>query len=373
MAQRAEALGYDSLWFADHLLMKMPEVEPQGAWEAWSVLAALGAVTERIELAPFVTCTGYRNPSLIAKIAETVDEISSGRLILGIGAGWAEPEYRAFGFPFDHRVSRFEEGLRIVHGLLRHGRVDFVGRFHEARQCELQPRGPRPGGPPILIGSIGARMLDLLARYGDLWNAYFSHTKNRPDGVPPLRERVDAACRAAGRDPATVGRTAAEVPLLVGTLGKACGTFGAFVAGDRDVIDLILQRARSYIYTTALPPAVAAATRASLAILRAEGARRAHLAQLINRFRAGAAQRGLPLAASITAIQPILMPGAEQCLAASRMLMERGFWVSAIRHPTVPAGTERLRVTLSAGHREPDVEALLDALAAVLPAARGAA
>jgi 8-amino-7-oxononanoate synthase len=169
------------------------------------------------------------------------------------------------------------------------------------------------------------------------------------------------------------GLSADEVPLLMGTLGKACGTFGAFVAGDRAVIELILQRARSYIYTTALPPAVAAATRASLAILRAEGGRRERLGQLIARFRMGAAQRGLPLATSITPIQPILVPGAEQCMAASRQLMERGFWVSAIRHPTVPAGTERLRVTLSAGHREQDVEALLDALAAILPAAQGLA
>jgi 8-amino-7-oxononanoate synthase len=169
------------------------------------------------------------------------------------------------------------------------------------------------------------------------------------------------------------GLSAVEVPLLVGTLGKACGTFGAFVAGDRAVIDLILQRARSYIYTTALPPAVAAATRASLAILREETWRRDRLNQLIARFRSGAAGRGLPLAASSTPIQPVLVPGAAQCLAASAQLMERGFWVSAIRHPTVPAGTERLRVTLSAGHREEQVDALLDALAAVLTVARGAA
>jgi alkanesulfonate monooxygenase SsuD/methylene tetrahydromethanopterin reductase-like flavin-dependent oxidoreductase (luciferase family) len=151
----------------------------------------------------------FRNPAHLAKLADTVEEISGGRLILGIGAGWHEAEYRAFGYPFDHRVSRFEEGLRIVHGLLRQGQVDFIGRFHEARDCELRPRGPRPEGPPILIGSIGARMLGLLARYADLWNAYFPHTKNRPTGVAPLRDRVDAACREAGRDPATLGRTAA--------------------------------------------------------------------------------------------------------------------------------------------------------------------
>jgi 8-amino-7-oxononanoate synthase len=169
------------------------------------------------------------------------------------------------------------------------------------------------------------------------------------------------------------GLTADEAPLLVGTLGKAAGSFGAFVAGDRDVIDLVLQRARSYIYTTAMPPAVAAATRASLRLLREEGWRREQLAARIAQFRAGAAQRGLALMASATAIQPILVPGAARCLAASAALRERGFWVGAIRHPTVPAGTERLRVTLSAGHEAGQVEALLDALGACLPATEGAA
>jgi 8-amino-7-oxononanoate synthase len=164
------------------------------------------------------------------------------------------------------------------------------------------------------------------------------------------------------------GLSSREVPLLVGTLGKACGTSGAFVAGDRDVIDLVLQRARSYIYTTAMPPAIAAATRASLRIMRTEGRRRDRLAQLVARFRAGASAMGLPLAASTTPIQPIAVPGAAAALEASRLLRERGFWVSAIRHPTVPAGTERLRVTLSAGHREADVDALLEAMGEVISA-----
>ena len=129
MARVIEDLGFDSLWFADHLYMKVSGHEPQGAWECWSMLSAFAAVTERIELAPFVTCTGYRNPALIAKIAETVDEISGGRLILGLGAGWAEPEYEAFGFPFDHRASRFEEALAIITGLIRTGHVDFEGQY----------------------------------------------------------------------------------------------------------------------------------------------------------------------------------------------------------------------------------------------------
>jgi 8-amino-7-oxononanoate synthase len=158
------------------------------------------------------------------------------------------------------------------------------------------------------------------------------------------------------------GLDAEQVPLLVGTLGKALGSFGAFVAGSRDVVDLILQRARSYIYTTALPPAVAAATRAALKIVAEEGWRRERLAVLIARFRSGAAQRGLPVLSSPTAIQPVLLPGAAACLAASRALMDRGYWVGAIRHPTVAAGTERLRVTLCAAHSDEQVEGLLDAL-----------
>lgn len=165
------------------------------------------------------------------------------------------------------------------------------------------------------------------------------------------------------------GLGTAEVPLLMGTLGKAAGSFGAFVAGDREAIELILQRARSYIYTTAMPPAIAAATRAALAILREEPGRRERLQRLIAIFRSGAAARALPLMTSITAIQPVLVPGASRVLAASEALRQRGFWVSAIRYPTVPAGSERLRVTLSAAHSDAQVESLLDALAQCVPAA----
>ena len=157
-----------------------------------------------------------------------------------------------------------------------------------------------------------------------------------------------------------------QVPLLVGTLGKALGSFGAFVAGQRDLIELVMQRARSYIYTTALPPAVAAATREALRIVDRDSAPRERVHALTRRFRVGASQMGLAIGASTTPIQPLLLGDAAHCLAASQRLMDRGYWVAAIRSPTVPAGTERLRINLSAAHQDHEVDGLLDALHAVL-------
>ena len=215
--RRAEELGYDAVWIPDHLVIDIPRpgARPEGAWEGWSLVAALAAATERITIGLLVTCTAFRNPALLAKMADTVDEISGGRLILGLGAGWCELEFRMFGYPFDHRVGRFEEALQIIAPLLRDGHVDFEGTYYQVRDCELRPRGPRPQGPPILVGSSskGVRMLGLTARYADIWNRDF-------DGVNPGYEpyskedlaasqaKVDAACAAIDRDPATLARTA---------------------------------------------------------------------------------------------------------------------------------------------------------------------
>ena len=209
MARMAEDLGFDSIWNADHLIYRFPGKDVQGPWESWSLLAALAAVTSRIEIGPLVSCTSFRNPALLAKIADTVDEISGGRLVLGLGAGWHEPEYIAFGYPFDRRVSRFAEAIVIIHGLLRTGIVDFEGTYYSAPSCELRPRGPRPEGPPIMIGSTAPRMLGLLATYGDIWNAW---ARQSLDELAEDRQKVDAALEKAGRDPATVERT---VSLLV--------------------------------------------------------------------------------------------------------------------------------------------------------------
>jgi alkanesulfonate monooxygenase SsuD/methylene tetrahydromethanopterin reductase-like flavin-dependent oxidoreductase (luciferase family) len=207
-AQRAEALGFDSLWVPDHLLLRWQE-QTRGIWECWSLLAALAAVTHRVELGSLVACTAFRSPALLAKMADTIDEISGGRLIVGLGAGWDGPENQAFDMKSDHRVDRFEEALQIIVPLLRTGRVDFTGTYYQARECELRPRGPRPGGPPILIGAKGPRMLRLAATYADLWNA--EGPGHRPEEMSTRRAAGDAACVAVGRDPATLGRSASVV------------------------------------------------------------------------------------------------------------------------------------------------------------------
>jgi len=209
MTRTAEEVGFDSVWIVDHLIVAQEGRETIGVWECWSLLSALAATTSTIELGTLVSCSSFRNPALLAKMAETVDEISAGRLILGLGAGHHDPEYRAFGFPWDHRVGRFEEALQIAHPLLRTGHADYRGKFHAAQDCVLRPRGPRPGGPPIMIGTTGERMLRLTARYADAWNVYYSANQNRASRIPAVRDQVDAACRAEGRDPATLERTAA--------------------------------------------------------------------------------------------------------------------------------------------------------------------
>jgi 8-amino-7-oxononanoate synthase len=169
------------------------------------------------------------------------------------------------------------------------------------------------------------------------------------------------------------GVPASEVALLVGTLGKAFGTFGAFIAGDADVIELLVQTARPYVYTTALPQCLAAATRTALTLIEREGWRRERLRGLIARFRAGAAAFSLPLASSATPIQPIRLATSAAALRASRALEERGFWVAAIRPPTVPAGGARLRITLSAAHSEAQVDELVETLGAVFAMAQAGA
>jgi alkanesulfonate monooxygenase SsuD/methylene tetrahydromethanopterin reductase-like flavin-dependent oxidoreductase (luciferase family) len=225
ITQAIEDLGYDSVWLGEHLLYRWPDRPTRGPWEAWSLLAAVAASTSRVEFGPLVACTAFHNPAVLAKQADTIDEISGGRLILGLGAGWNETEFRAFGVPFDHRVDRFEEAFTIIRTLLQDGAIDFDGRFYQARDCELLPRGPRPGGPPLMIGSNGPRMLRIAVPHVEAWNTWFADIGNTPTGVGVLRARVDDACRDVGRDPAAVGRTAAVLVSLPGGTGRVQGSY----------------------------------------------------------------------------------------------------------------------------------------------------
>jgi len=205
IATQAETCGFDSIWLPDHFLYRRSGEPIQGTWECWTMLAALAEATRRVEIGTLVLCNSFRNPAVLAKMATAVDEVSRGRLILGVGAGWNEPEYQAFGFPFDHRVDRLEEALQILGPMLRKGRVDFAGRYYQARDCQDVPRGPRPDGPPLMVGAEGPRMLRLAARYADLWNTGYM---GRPDTMATPLTKIEAACRQVGRDPATLGVTA---------------------------------------------------------------------------------------------------------------------------------------------------------------------
>lgn len=199
-AMHCEEIGLDSIWVYDHLLYKQKS-KITGIWEGWSMLAALAACTQKVELGPLVACNSFRNPALLAKMAHTVDEISGGRLVLGVGAGWNQPEYEAFGFPYDHRVDRFEEALQIIRPLLKEGHVDFSGKYYTARDCEIAPRSPRPGGPPLLIGAGKPRMLRLTAQYADLYNVGYMTIPRST--VAPLRA-LKKACQQEGRDLASL-------------------------------------------------------------------------------------------------------------------------------------------------------------------------
>ncbi|MCL1599211.1 MAG: LLM class flavin-dependent oxidoreductase [Actinomycetia bacterium] len=205
MAIAAEDVGFDSLWLGDHLLYRR-DGEVTGPWEAWSTLAAIGAVTKRIEIGPLVAATSFHNPAMLAKKAVTIDEISDGRFILGIGAGWNRTEYDAFGFPFDHRASRFEEAFTIIRTLLRDGVIDFEGEYYTLRDCALVPPA-RPGRPPIMIGSEGPRVLRASLPYAERWNGWYAWYGNTPEGARELLDKVDEACIDVGRDSSEVEKS----------------------------------------------------------------------------------------------------------------------------------------------------------------------
>lgn len=223
MATLAEDVGFDALWVGDHLLYRNPGEPARGPWEAWSQLAALAAITSRVAIGPLVAATSFHSPAMLAKKAATVEEISGGRLILGLGAGWNPVEYAAFGFPYDHRVSRFEEAFTIIRTLLREGAIDFDGDYYQVRECEILPRGPRPEGPPLMVGSQGARMLRITMPHVNAWNAWHDWYANDVEALPAVLAKVDAACAEVGRDAREVVRTTTVLVQLPGGAGRASG------------------------------------------------------------------------------------------------------------------------------------------------------
>jgi alkanesulfonate monooxygenase SsuD/methylene tetrahydromethanopterin reductase-like flavin-dependent oxidoreductase (luciferase family) len=216
MARAAEQVGFDSIWLGDHLLYRDDDAPERGPWEVWTLLAGLASATRRVTLGPLVACTAFHPPGLIAKMAATVDEISDGRLVLGLGAGWNQPEFQAFGLPYDHRVSRFEEAFGIIRRLVDGQHVTLAGRHHHVHDAVILPRRARH--IPLMIGSNGPRVLGITLPHVDWWNTWYTDYGNTPDGFAVLNQTISVAAAAARRDPAAVRRSACvHVRLDAGT------------------------------------------------------------------------------------------------------------------------------------------------------------
>jgi alkanesulfonate monooxygenase SsuD/methylene tetrahydromethanopterin reductase-like flavin-dependent oxidoreductase (luciferase family) len=254
MAQAAEAVGFDSIWLGDHLLYRGENGPERGPWDAWTLLAALAAGTERVQLGPLVACTAFHPPGLIARMAAALAEVSGGRFVLGLGAGWNEDEFRAFGLPFDHRVSRFEESFTIIRRLLAGERVTLDGTYCQAEDAVLIPAPPQP--PRLMIGSIGPRMLGIALPHVEVWNAWYEDFGNSPEGFTALNDRISDAARAAGRDPSEIERSACvlvalddsdeehgrspEAPPLEGPPDRIAASLRAFAEAGADEVIFVV-------------------------------------------------------------------------------------------------------------------------------------
>jgi alkanesulfonate monooxygenase SsuD/methylene tetrahydromethanopterin reductase-like flavin-dependent oxidoreductase (luciferase family) len=206
MARAAEEAGLDSLWVGDHLLYREDGRAERGPWDCFATLAWLAGVTERIELGPLVACTAFHPPGILARMFAAVDELSGGRVVAALGAGWNVNEFEAFGLPFDHHVSRFAEAFEIVRRLLAGERVTFAGRFHRVEEAVLLP--PARRRPRLMVGANRPRMLELTLPHVDVWNTWFARYGNTVEGFAAENARVSEAAERVGRDPAEVERSA---------------------------------------------------------------------------------------------------------------------------------------------------------------------
>lgn len=206
MARAAEEVGFDSIWVGDHYLYRGDGRPERGPWEAWTLLAGLANVTQRVRLGPLVACLNFHPPVVLAKVAATVDELSAGRLVVAVGAGWNRAEFDALGISYEHRAGRFEEAFDIVRRLLGGERVSVSGRWHTTEDAVLLPAPARR--PPLMIGSTGERVLRAALPHVDAWNTWYDWFGNRPDGFARGNATIDRACERAGRDAASVQRSA---------------------------------------------------------------------------------------------------------------------------------------------------------------------
>ncbi len=218
IALAAEECGFDSVWLGDHLLYRGEGRPDRGPWDVWTQLAAVAAVTSRVRLGPLVAATAFHAPGILARAAASVDEVAGGRLVLGIGAGWNEAEFRAFGFPFDRRVSRFEESFELVRRLLAGDRVTFSGAFGSVEDAVLLP--PPARRVPLMVGANGERMLSIALPHADAWNTWYSPYGNTVDGFAGANEKVNAICERVGRDRREVERSACVLVAVDGGAGE---------------------------------------------------------------------------------------------------------------------------------------------------------
>ena len=212
MVRAAEEVGFDSIWVGDHLLYRGDGRPERGPWDAWTTLSALAASTERVRLGPLVACAAFHPPGIVARMAASIDEVSGGRFVLGIGAGWNRTEFDAFGIDFGERASRFEEAFDAIRRLLAGERVTAHGRFHRVEDAVLLP--PPARRVPLMLGSNGDRLLRAALPHVDAWNTWFDDYRNTPEGFAELNARISERAREVDRDPAEVARSACAFVVL---------------------------------------------------------------------------------------------------------------------------------------------------------------
>jgi alkanesulfonate monooxygenase SsuD/methylene tetrahydromethanopterin reductase-like flavin-dependent oxidoreductase (luciferase family) len=242
MALRAEEVGFDTVWIPDELLWRPEEWPgPRGFWECVAMTGAVAAVTSRIEVGTWVLSALHRNPGLTAKAVETLDEVSGGRFLLGLGSGHAGQQGKAFGYPLDHTIGRYEEALQIIVPLLREGHADFTGKYHAAVDQQLRPRGPRPNRIPIMLGAHKARTMGLAVRHADIWSA-FATESSLPEAFEPMLQQVDAVCAEQGRDPASLGRSVGVIMETTDHHGAEEAGMGVSISGSPQEIAATLRQ-----------------------------------------------------------------------------------------------------------------------------------